>query len=254
MTGEGQDRVFALEGEAKTGAFVLVCEHASWFIPSGFKGLGLSETLKDAHISWDPGALELARALAERLESPLFSGTVSRLVYDCNRPPEADDAVPQRSEVYDVPGNIDLDREAKAGRAKQVYYPFHAALEALLSSRETLPVLVTVHSFTPVYRGQSRAVEIGILHDEDKRLADAMLVDENLTSLWKTERNSPYGPEDGVTHTLKKHALPRGMLNVMLEIRNDLITTPAACAEMADQLAECLLASLARCRAAEDAR
>jgi predicted N-formylglutamate amidohydrolase len=84
-------------------------------------------------------------------------------------------------------------------------------------------MLVTIHSFTPVYNGVRRSCEIGILHDADSRLADAMLAG---TIPFKMERNVPYSASDGVTHTLRTHAIPRGWPNVMIEIRNDLIATP----------------------------
>ena len=83
--------------------------------------------------------------------------------------------------------------------------------------------MVTIHSFTPVYNGKPRAVEVGILHDSDTRLADAMLAAAAHNPAFKVERNAPYKPEDGVTHTLAEHALPNGLLNVMVEIRNDLL-------------------------------
>ena len=53
-------------------------------------------------------------------------------------------------------------------------------------------------------------------------------------------RNEPYGPEDGVTHTLILHALPRRLDNVMLEVRNDLIADAAGQRRMAERLARVL--------------
>ena len=99
------------------------------------------------------------------------------------------------------------------------------------------PVVITIHSFTPVYFGKPREVEIGILHDTDSRLADAMLTGAEGASL-TVNRNDPYGPEDGVTHTLRLHALPDGLLNVMIEIRNDLITNEGEQAAIAGFLHE----------------
>ena len=105
-------------------------------------------------------------------------------------------------------------------------------------------VVVTIHSFTPVYHGQFREVEIGILHDSDSRLADAMLAGSEGSSL-TVNRNDPYGPEDGVTHTLRLHALPDGLLNVMIEIRNDLITNEEEQAQIAAFLYELMGKALA---------
>lgn len=219
--------------EART---LLVCEHASRHVPDRFHGLGLSEALLSSHIAWDPGALGVARALSARLSAPLVHGTISRLIYDCNRPPEAPDAVPARSETHDVPGNTSLTPAARQARVDHVYAPFRDRLAAEIASRRAaLQLLVTVHSFTPVYRGQNRPVQLGILHGRDDRFAQAMLAHKPAALDWDTRVNEPYGPADGVTHTLEVQGTANGLLNVMLEIRNDLIAEPvqqAACAEM----------------------
>ncbi|MFQ6550965.1 N-formylglutamate amidohydrolase [Aestuariibius insulae] len=223
---------------------LLVCEHASRFIPEDLNGLGLPENLLEAHIAWDRGAFGVAARLSERLDAPLLSGGISRLVYDCNRPPTAEDAIPVVSEVHEIPGNNGLLTEAILERIDEIYRPFHAGVEAALEEPGRR-VLVTVHSFTPVYRGVPRAVEIGVLHGADARLADALLdlAPEDL----RVERNAPYGPEDGVLHTLEEHAGPRGLLNAMIEIRSDLIESPKQQDEMAGRLADWLEAALARC-------
>lgn len=225
---------------------VVVCEHASNFFPPELDGLGLDAEARESHIAWDPGALPVAQVMASRLGAALVSARVSRLVYDCNRPPHAPDAMPARSEVFDVPGNAGLDEAERALRTELVYKPFRAALADVLAGRIGRPtVLVTIHTFTPVYKGVARDVELGILCDEDARLADAILqVAGSHTSL-DVRRNEPYGPADGVTHTLIEHGLSNGILNVMIEIRNDLVGTGEQQASMADLLCDVLEEALA---------
>ena len=190
------------------------------------------------------GARSLTAAeLADRLDAVLVASRISRLVYDCNRPPEAPDAIPARSEVVEVPGNAHLSAAEKARRVDRFYRPFRAALAQAIAQRSA-PVLITVHSFTPIYNGKTRAVEIGVLHDSDTRLADALLADTSGLGPLDIRRNAPYGPEHGVTHTLKEHALPGGHLNVMLEVRSDLITDSASQDRMADLLAGWLTRAL----------
>lgn len=225
-------------------SIVLVCEHASRFIPKEFKNLGLPEHLRDSHVVWDPGALGVARRMSQRLDAALVAGGVSRLVYDCNRPPEAIDAMPAQSEVITIPGNIGLTSPSRKARTQAFYAPFRDALAQQID-RTDAPVIVTIHSFTPVYHGTARAVEIGVLHDEDTRLADAMLHTAAAHTQANVQRNQPYGPDDGVTHTLREHAIEKGHLNVMLEVRNDLIRTEAAQTEMGDMLAVWLAAAFA---------
>lgn len=229
---------------AGSSATVLVCEHASHDIPSPFNGLGLAQADRESHAAWDPGAMAVAEGISTRLDAPLVSSTVSRLVYDCNRPPEASDAMPAKSELIDVPGNRNLSVADRQARVDAYYTPFKKTLATTIAAKSA-PVIVTIHSFTPVYKGQERAVEIGILHDTDSRLADAMLETASAHCSNLVERNEPYGPEDGVTHTLRENAIPHSHLNVMIEIRNDLIATETQQDEMAALMARWLTTSIA---------
>ncbi len=216
-------------------AVVLVCEHASSYIPDEFNRLGLADDVAASHIAWDPGADEIALEMSRLLNAPLVRSCVSRLVYDCNRPPEAIDAAPAKSEIHEVPGNRDLDLASRMARARQYYTPFKSLLSATLRKHPVRPVLVTIHTFTPVYFGKRREVEIGILHDADSRLADEILA---VARSYVIRRNEPYGPRDGVTHTLREHGLANGYLNVMIEVRNDLAATLDQCKLVARDLAE----------------
>ncbi len=223
---------------------LLVCEHASNHIPPELAGLGLTDDMLSSHIAWDPGALPVATALSRALDAPLIAHRLSRLVYDCNRPPEAESAVPAVSEIHAIPGNTNLTPAARQARVDLCYAPFREALSAAIEDRIAQarpPVLVTIHSFTPIYRGQRRDVEIGVLHDDsDSRLADAMLDSASMDRRFDVRRNAPYGQSDGVMHTLQEHGVSRGLLNVMIEIRNDLIADEAAQADVAQWLGACL--------------
>ncbi|GIT85241.1 N-formylglutamate amidohydrolase [Roseobacter sp. OBYS 0001] len=227
------DAVVEVLNASGASDIVLVCEHASAFIPTALNDLGLSAEARHSHAAWDPGAKAVACEMARQLDAPLVASKVSRLVYDCNRPPDAPSAMPERSEVFDIPGNKNLTRNDRETRVARYYTPFFDRLKQVLSTKPD-PVVVTIHSFTPIYQGIQREVEVGILHDQDTRLADAMLEAE--TGTFVTRRNDPYGPADGVTHTLKEHALPQGRRNVMIEIRNDLIETADAQTSMAIQM------------------
>ena len=246
LTGEEGDPV-ALENGAARGPVILVCEHASPLVPKALGTLGLSAEALASHIAWDPGALAVSRLMAKSLDATLVFQRFSRLVYDCNRPPESPAAMPEQSEVFAVPGNAGLDQAARDARTQALYLPFRDRLSRLVASRAEQgrpPVIVTMHSFTPVYFGRPRAVEIGILHDADARLADAMLAAAGSAGLYDIRRNEPYGPQDGVTHTLKEHGLANGLPNVMIEVRNDLIRDEAGQRVVADYLAGLLLESL----------
>ena len=237
-----------IENAAAKGRAVIVCEHASNHIPAAWGDLGLTDAQRHAHIAWDPGALGLARGLARHLDAVLIHAPVSRLVYDCNRAPDMAGAMPARSEIHDIHGNAALSPEDRAARTAAVYLPFHDGLHAVLMDRIARglhPALITIHSFTPVYFGQPRAVEFGVIHDADDRLPRAILAEARARTRLNAELNEPYSAKDDVTHTLRLHATPYGLPNAMLEVRNDLIATPQAEAAMAATLAPVLAAAMA---------
>ena len=224
-----------LNGNGKFPALI-VCEHASNHVPDEYDNLGLSQDELQSHIAWDIGAAEVALHLSTLLDAPYVRGEVSRLVYDCNRPPNAPDAMPEKSEVFVIPGNQNLSAHDKQTRLERVYEPFRHCIEQALAGFSEQPALITIHSFTPVYNGDVRAVELGILHDEDTTLADAVLAEASNSCEYVVQRNKPYGPEDGTMHSLKLHGNANHLPNVMIEIRNDLISTSEQCKAMAQTL------------------
>ena len=226
-----------------TSDILLICEHASNDIPSKFNGLGLSVDTINSHAAWDIGAFSVAKIMSKLLDATVIAPRFSRLLYDCNRPPSSPTAMPVKSEIYDISGNINLSAVEKNARLEEFYLPYSNALNNLLVERIKIyrpPIVVTIHSFTPIYYGKKREVEVGIIHDEDARLAEIFLKicknDSNLIC----QANAPYGPEDGVTHTLSEYAVAKGLYNVMVEIKNDLITEDKGQSVMAKLLANCL--------------
>jgi predicted N-formylglutamate amidohydrolase len=222
---------------------VLVCEHAGRIIPKSLGSLGLADSDLGRHFAWDIGAEAVSRKLSALLDAPLILQRYSRLVYDCNRPPEASSAIPVIGELTPIPGNKDLSAEKKLERIESIYRPFHAAVSAVLDTRAAegkLAIVATIHSFTPVFKGSRRNLHLGILHDRDARFADRMLAVMGRTSDIIVKRNEPYGPADGVCHTLNLHGGVRGLLNVMIEVRNDLIEAENGQSEWAERLAKAL--------------
>lgn len=250
----------AAEDEAAAPApvgVVLVCEHASNSLSGPWSDLGLDARAMEAHIAWDPGALGVARGLAARMARScggalLVHAPLSRLIYDLNRAPDLPGAMPERSEIHEIPGNARLSAAARVARTTALYAPFHASLMSELATQMALgnrPALITVHSFTPVYAGVRREVEFGVIHDADPALAHG-IVEASRGSRLVTRLNEPYSAADHVTHTLRLHATPYGLPNAMLEIRNDLIADAAAQAAMAERLAPILVAAIEKMEAA----
>lgn len=224
---DGEPHPAELINATGTSPYLLVCEHASNLIPRSLGTLGLPDDDLKRHIAWDIGAEGTARILSKLLDAPLIVQRYSRLVYDCNRPPEADSAYPDVSEIFEIPGNRNLTPSARLARTREIARPFHAAIEAFLDQRavERCQTLVaSIHSFTPVYKGKQRNLDIGFLFDRDAALANFLI---KVFPVEKARLNEPYGPKDGVMHLLNLHAAPRGLKHVMIEIRNDLIADHA---------------------------
>ncbi|MCB1394596.1 MAG: N-formylglutamate amidohydrolase, partial [Rhodobacteraceae bacterium] len=195
----------------------------------------------------------LARGLAPALArtcggAVLVHAPLSRLVYDLNRAPDHPGAMPATSEIHAVPGNVDLSPARRLARIDSIRQPFHATLSDVVMRIVALgrrPVLMAIHSFTPVFHGQPRAVEFGILFDDDEALARAILDAAQGCGL-VTRLNEPYSAQGDVAHTTRMHAGPLRLRNAMLEIRNDLIADPAAQTAMAARLAPVLSEALIR--------
>lgn len=234
---------------------VVICEHASNALSDRADlggDLGLSPETRVSHAAWDIGALGLARGLAQRLAAVLVHAPLSRLVYDLNRAPDHPAAMPARSEIHDIPGNRGLTPADRLARVRAVYRPFHAGLADVIAgimAQGVRPALIAVHSFTPVFLGQPRAVEFGVIHDDDPGLSHAVMAAARGCGL-DTRLNEPYSAEGDVTHTIRLHALPYRLSNTMLEIRNDLIADADRQAAMAGRLAPILAAALAAAKAA----
>lgn len=206
-----------------------------------------------SHAASDLGALGLAKSLGATLArscggAELVHAPLSRLIYDLNRSPDRPDAVPAQSEVHSIPMNARLTPEDKLDRVMQLYLPFHALVQARIARALALghrPVVLTVHSFTPVWHGVPRPVEFGVIHDDSPGLA-RRIVDEAACLDLITRLNEPYSAADHVTHTLRLHATPYGLENAMLEIRNDLIATPDMQTAMAAKLAPVLARAMSQ--------
>jgi len=217
---------FVVEQAGHNGPLLLLCEHASAHVPSIYDGLGLSDDERHRHIGWDIGALALAQGLASALASPLVYATQSRLLMDLNRDPAASDAMPACSDQLQIPGNVAVSNIERVRRQQWLYEPFHEAVDALRASRSgrgLATAVVSVHSFTPQMSGHVRPWHVGILSDQDRRLADALLdVLRSQPNLCVGD-NLPYAPQQGVYHSVDRHGQKHGLLNVMIEVRNDLL-------------------------------
>jgi predicted N-formylglutamate amidohydrolase len=223
--------------------FLLTCDHYGRRLPRLLGDLGLPESELERHIAWDIGIAGVADALSRDLDAHLIAQRYSRLVIDCNRPPDAPSSIPRLSEATVIPGNQSLSPGAAQTRRREVFDPYHRRIRAAIDTRlaENMPtVLVALHSFTPVYNGVARPWHIGTLYHRDTRLPPLLLKGLRAETGLVVGDNEPYAVSDDTDYTIPVHGEARGLMNTGIEIRQDLIADPAGQKQWADRLARIL--------------
>ncbi len=227
---------------------VLVCDHASNRVPRALHHLGLAPAPLREHIAWDIGAADVARRLARRFNSPLALANYSRLVIDCNRMLADPTSIPAESDGIAVPGNRGLSQGERRQRAEALFKPYQDAIARLVAhkvERGPPPAVVSIHSFTPVFQRTRRPWHIGVLWNDDRRIAIPVLESLRRHAEIVVGDNEPYSARDGVGYTIATHAEGAGLPHVALEIRQDLIATAAGAEHWAGIVGDALAAAFA---------
>lgn len=237
---------YEIIGAARPARWLITCDHATNAVPDWVNGgdLGLPRPDMERHIAFDIGAAGLTRALAAGLDAPAILSRFSRLVIDPNR---GEDDPTLLMKLYDgtvIPANRHAGHDALALRMAQLYRPYHTAL-AEMAARQDNTVICAIHSFTPQLRGRPpRPWQIGILYShQDDRLARPLIDHLRSEADLTVGDNEPYDghlPGDAID----RHALQPGRLNVLIELRQDLIDGPDGQAHWAARLAPILTAAL----------
>jgi predicted N-formylglutamate amidohydrolase len=187
--------------------------------------MGLDYLDRVSHIALDIGAGAIAKALANNLKATAVLSQYSRLIVDCNRELIDDSAFLECSDGVDVPGNHDLQRNEKEKRASEIYWPYHNAIKdqiVRLKKHGIDPVVISIHSFTPVINDIDRECEIGVLWDKDSVTAEIFLT-KLVESGYLVGDNKPYSGKDPEDFTIDFHAESIGLPHVGIEICQDLI-------------------------------
>ncbi len=235
------DLPFERHGPAGT-SLLFLCDHAAKALPPAYGTLGLEAGLFATHIASDIGAADVTRALSDAFGAPAILARWSRLLIDLNRGEDDPTLVMKLSDGSIIPGNARIDAAEIARRIAAFHAPYHAAIAAALDAMQ-VPVLVSIHSFTPVWKGWQRPWEIGVLWDRDGRLARPLIA-ECTRAGFVVGDNEPY---DGELENdcLYRHGTMRGLPHVLIEIRQDLVATPEAARAFAARLAPILERALA---------
>ena len=234
-----------IEGEDRPGRWLVTCDHATNTVPDAVVPggcLGIPPEDMTRHIALDVGAAGVTRHLARLLDGPAILSDFSRLVIDPNR---GEDDPTLLMKLYDgtvIPANRHADKAEVERRLELCHRPYHAAYERLAARRET--VICAVHSFTPRLSGRRpRPWHVGVLHAGDDRLARPLIGLLRRDGLCVGD-NQPYGGHLG-GDSIDRHALAHGRPNVLVELRNDLITTDVDQHRWAERMAPMLEAALA---------
>jgi predicted N-formylglutamate amidohydrolase len=232
--------VFQIENDGGTSACLITCDHAGRAIPRKLAGLGLTADELATHVAWDLGVAALGRQLAARLDAFAILHNYSRLVVDANRPPGAHDSIATLSERTRIAANEGLSPADVRRRREEVFEPYHRRIRDELVRRRahTCPtVLVSLHSFTPVYLGEARPWHAGVLYGRDARLARMVLDALRRDAALVVGDNAPYALCDASDYTVLVHGEQRGIPHVELEIRQDLLASESDVQRWAERLA-----------------
>ena len=242
---------FQIIGEDRPGRWLVTCDHASNRVPPEVCGgdLGISVDDMARHIAWDVGAKGVALALGEALNSPVICSDFSRLVIDANRGAEDPTLVMQLYDGTLIPGNAGIAAAEVERRLTTLYRPYHDAL-AQLAARAANTVILAVHSFTPCLRGRApRPWQVAVLYaHQDARLSQPLIAGLRTDPDLCVGDNEPY---DGYLpgDSIDMHALRMARHNTLIEVRHDLISTPAGQRAWGQRLAPYLTAALEVCDA-----
>lgn len=205
---------------------ILTCEHAGDVVPRSLNLLGLTVEDYKRHYAVDVGARAVTHHLAALLNAPAILGNYSRLVVDLNRDTDHPTTFAPSGEGKPVPGNIGISDEDKAERLREIYHPYHQALAGMIDralESAVMPVIISVHSFTPVFFAFRRPWEIGFLHADDSRLS-LKLIDYFKGHGYHVGDNEPYDHRIVRGSSVNRHAGARRLPHTMVEFRNDMIS------------------------------
>jgi predicted N-formylglutamate amidohydrolase len=244
LLGRDEMPAFGVAGNGGRSPFVVICDHAGRRLPRSLGSMGLSAQELASHIAWDIGAGHVAQKLASSLDAFVAWQPYSRLVIDCNRRITAGDSIAAHSERTFIPGNQNLQQQHVEARAREIFVPYHMQIRAELDRRRDAcvpSILVSVHSFTPVFLDVFRPWHIGVLSNRDTRLAEPLLHFLREEGDLVVGCNEPYAASEMTDFSIIHHGEQRGIVPVEIEIRQDLIAEEAGQTAWAKRLARLLV-------------
>ena len=215
-----EDAVEVLTGKRSNATLLITCEHASERLPAPWHWSAPDRWIVGTHWAYDIGASDLSRDMANAFGATAVLARFSRLLADPNREADAPDLFLTRAEGRAVELNASIDGVEHERRLARLWRPYHAAVTREVA-RSSAPIVLAVHTFTPVWQGVSREVEVGVLFDEEAELAERARAALSATGL-RVAMNEPYSGRAGLIYSARRHALAYGRKALELEVRQDL--------------------------------
>ncbi|OJF94521.1 N-formylglutamate amidohydrolase [Pararhizobium antarcticum] len=228
-----------LPGDARSG-LVLLADHAMNRLPVEYGRLGLPEAAFARHIAYDIGVEPLVRRLSARLDAPAVLGCFSRLLIDPNRGEDDPTLIMKISDGAIIPGNHPITAEEVENRLNQFHRPYHravsATIDAVTAASGAAPLVISVHSYTPAWKGVPRPWQTAILWDNDPRAVRPLIAALEAEGDLRVGDNEPY---DGALRgdTMYRHCMATGIPHALIEVRQDLISDEAGVMEWEHRLA-----------------
>ena len=202
---------------------LIIADHASNYLPKENNNLGLASAFLNQHIAFDIGVKELSSDLSNRLKCKVIQGKYSRLLIDLNRDLNDPTVIPEIVDGKIIPGNIGLSKSELRLRVKKIYNKYHHEINRTIKNKK-VKVILSLHSFNPIFKNKRRLLEFGILSNEDKNLSSIIIEQLKLQKL-NVGDNKPYRG-NLIGDSMYRHGLKNKLPHALIEVRNDLLSNP----------------------------
>ena len=249
LLGPDEPPAFEVINRDGKAAVLLTCDHASCTVPRALGGLALDEAVLRRHIGWDIGAAAVTRTLADALDAPAVLAGYSRLVIDANRSLDDPTSIPEISDGVIIQANRGLAEADRQRRVDAVFRPYHDAIGATIAAlrrQGPAPVIIAVHSFTPVMKGHARPWHFGVLWNDDARVPVPLMERLGAEPGICVGDNKPYSAREGFGYTMECHGGANGLAHALVELRQDLVDTVHGAEAWSARLARALQHVLAQ--------
>ena len=220
---------------------LIIADHASNYVPKESNKLGLSNSFLNQHIAFDIGVKELSLNLANSLKCKVIQGKYSRLLIDLNRDLDDPTVIPEIVDRKIIPGNIGLSKSEVRFRVKKIYNKYHDEIDQNIKN-EKVKIILSLHSFNPIFKNKKRLLEFGILSNEDKNLSNIIIEQLRLHKL-NVGDNKPY-KGNLIGDSMYRHGLRNKLPHALIEVRNDLLSNPTKIKRVSRLLHKTIVKSL----------